>query len=394
MGGEGMKWVAVFTVTWMTAFWGLTPAQAESAGAGEYRAVTGPCDFRFPRDHGPHPDYRTEWWYYTGNVTDERGRAYGFQFTFFRNRLISDAARRRWPVRWSRWRSDTLILLHMAVSDISQKRFVHHRDAARAVPGIAGAAFIDGRVDVFLKKSELIIQGARHRLVGFGNPPSLDLRLVPEKEAVFHGREGYSKKGHAPDRASCYYSFPRMAVRGRLRVGGQWVTVRGSAWMDHEYSTAPLEAGVVGWDWFSLQLSDGTELMLYELRKADGSIHPVSQGTFVRSDGTKEDLVRTDFEVRVLGSWTSPHSGAVYPSGWSIRVPRLGLDVTVTPRLEDQEMVGEGADGIDYWEGSVAVRGRAGATAKEVSGLGYVELTGYAGPVFALQPESGKDDGP
>ncbi|SMC20231.1 Predicted secreted hydrolase [Desulfacinum hydrothermale DSM 13146] len=384
----------VLTLILIVVFCAFPEAGAESDGSSDYRAVTGPCAFQFPRDHGPHADYRTEWWYYTGNVTSEDGRDYGFQFTFFRNRLISDAAKRRWPGPWSRWRSDTLILLHMAVSDLTQGRFVHHRDAARAVPGMAGAGIRDGRVRIFLKKSELILQGEEHRLQGSGDDMELKLVAVPQKSPVFHGKNGYSKKGNAPERASCYYSFTRMGVSGILEVAGRRVRVTGSAWMDHEYSTSPLERGIVGWDWFSLQLSDRTELMLYQLRRADGSVHPVSQGTLVRPDGSKKNLQKADFEVRVLDHWTSPRSGATYPSGWRIRVAAQDLDLTVSPRLKDQEMAGEGLDGIDYWEGSVSVRGRGGVDGREVSGLGYVELTGYAGPVFALQPEPMDESGP
>ena len=353
------------------------------AGAGDdgFQQVSGPCGLSFPADHGPHPDYRTEWWYYTGNLTDPEGRAFGFQLTFFRSRLKPPAHRRAWPQPASAWRSDQVYLAHAAVSDVAGRRHLQAERMARPVLGLAGAGMVDGTVTIDLHAWRATIAPDGHRLRADGDRFALDLELTPAKPPVRHGEDGYSRKGQSPERASCYYSFTRLQASGTLSVDGNRYRVGGSAWMDHEFSTAPLQPGITGWDWFSLQLSDQSELMVYLLRQPDGSLNPASSGTYVPPSGQPRHLAHTELRVEPLSYWTSPHSDARYPIEWRITVAPLELSLTVAARLPDQEMRTPGSTDVTYWEGSVEAEGTLGKVA--VDGLGYVELTGYAQPFDA-----------
>ena len=205
---------------------------------------------------------------------------------------------------------------------------------------------------------------------------SYDLTLTPAKPPVLHGRAGYSLKGSSPQRASCYYSYTRLEVDGHLTIGGKTFAVSGQGWMDHEFSTAMLEPGIKGWDWFSLQLSDRTEIMVFLLRTDEGGISAVSSGTFVDPEGKTRTIGKDDFAVTILDTWQSPHSKAVYPSRWRLRVFPFALDLTISANLADQEMRTSESTGVTYWEGSVSIRGTRDAN--PINGQGYVELTGYA----------------
>jgi predicted secreted hydrolase len=207
--------------------------------------------------------------------------------------------------------------------------------------------------------------------------------MKPAKDPVRHGVDGYSRKGTTPERASCYYSFTRLETTGTVTAGGKTYAVEGESWMDHEFSTAPLEPGTVGWDWFSIQLSDKTEIMLYVLRQEDGGVNPASSGTYVDASGATRHLEKGYFRVLVKDTWKSAKSGAAYPRRWNLAIPLLGIDLDVTSNLADQEMRTAGSTGVTYWEGSVAVKGTKGGS--PIDGHGYVEMTGYAGPVSALK---------
>ena len=351
------------------------------AGDDGFAQVSGPCGLSFPADHGPHPDYRTEWWYYTGNVADPDGRPFGFQLTFFRSRLTSPADRRKWPQPASAWRSDQIYLAHAAVSDVAGLGHLQAERVARPVLGLAGAGIVDGTVTIDLHAWQAIIAPEGHRLRADDDRFTLQMDLTPAKPPVRHGDDGYSRKGQSPQQASCYYSFTRLRASGTITVDGHRHRVSGSAWMDHEFSTAPLQPGITGWDWFSLQLSDRTELMVYLLRHADGSLNPASSGTYVLPSGQARPLGRGDFQIVPRSFWTSPHSAARYPVAWSVTVAALDLELIVTARLPDQEMRTPASTGVTYWEGSVQVEGRQDKM--DVDGVGFVELTGYATPFDA-----------
>lgn len=367
-----LHWTVLLAL--LAAAWAASPS---SARAGEYLAVTGPCDLQFPRDHGPHPDARTEWWYYTGNLQSDDGRSFGFQLTFFRSRIAAPGSEESWPRPASNWRSDQIYLAHAAISDISGKRYLHDGTLSREAPGLAGSRQQSGVTDISVRGWSAHIAIEEHRLDAAAVPFRLALSLTPLKAPVPHGPSGYSLKGSTPERASCYYSFTRLDTRGTIVLDGKEIPVRGSSWMDHEFSSAPLEEDLAGWDWFSVQLSDGTELMVYLMRRKDGSLAPASSGTFVDSSGKPVALDHKSIRIDVLGHWRSPRSGALYPSDWRLRVPSFGIDLALSPKLADQEMETPETTGVTYWEGSIAITGK-GKGGKPVEGSGYVELTGYA----------------
>lgn len=354
------------------------PAADPVADPEGFRVVDGPCDLRFPEDHGPHPDHKTEWWYYTGNLRDERGADYGFQLTFFRSRIVSPVAEARWPEPRSAWRTAQIFLAHAAVSDIDGGRFFQADRVARGALDIAGAVFEREGVRIHLRNWRVEIDGDIHRLRAQDPTLAISLTLRSRKPPVPHGQAGYSRKGEKAESASCYYSLTRMAAEGTLSAGpdGGPVSVTGLAWMDHEFSSAPLEANLEGWDWFSLQLDDETELMAYLLRREDGSPSPVSSATLIAADGTARHIDNDGIALEATDAWESPNTDAVYPAGWRLSVPPAELELRISPLLADQEMRTEESTGVSYWEGAVSVEGtRSG---QPVSGSGYVELTGYA----------------
>ena len=244
---------------------------------------------------------------------------------------------------------------------------------------MAGADQTNTQTDLFIQNWRLRITPHRHHLTVSAEDFSFTLAATPLKPPILHGESGYSRKGSTPERASCYYSFTRLKTEGTLTIRGKPTSVSGISWMDHEFSTAPLESGIVGWDWFSLQLSDQTEVMIYLLRKKDGTLSPASSGTYVDVDNNSRHLRIHDLNVKVLGTWKSTHSDAVYPSGWHIKTALLSMELTVFPQFKDQEMLTSMTTGVTYWEGSVSVTGTKNR--KSIRGQGYVELTGYAKPM-------------
>jgi predicted secreted hydrolase len=355
----------------------LTALPVTGEEAGNYLSVTGPCNLEFPRDHGAHPGYRTEWWYYTGNLNSETGDHYGFQLTIFRTQISPPGADKKWPRHPSAWRTRQVYLAHAAVSDIAGKQHLQAEDVSRAVLGMAGVKIAGENTLVFLKNWSAQIGSDSHVLTVNTADFSYELNFKPAKTAVLHGDNGYSLKGSTPERASCYYSFTRLEGQGSITIGRNTVAVSGSAWMDHEFSTAPLEPDLTGWDWFSLQFSDQTEIMIYLLRKAGGELNPASSGTFVDPAGRARHLAESDFKLQVLDTWKSRQSKARYPSRWRMQIAPLSIDVTITSNLPDQEMRTLGSTGVTYWEGSVSIDGTKNR--RPVKGEGYVELTGYAG---------------
>jgi predicted secreted hydrolase len=332
--------------------------------AGFTRALT-PRPFSFSSDHGPHPDFRTEWWYYTGNLRTAAGRHVGFQLTFFRIALAPGAV-----VRASAWATRQLYFAHFAVTDTAGGRFHAVTRSSREALGLAGASASPFRV--WIEDWSAEGDGSSARLRASDGAVALDLDLSAAKPVVAQGDRGLSRKGSEPGNASFYYSFTRMPARGVVRLGRETLEVSGEAWMDREWSTSALGSGVEGWDWFALQLDDGRELMFYLLRRRDGAVDPFSAGTLIAADGTTRALEAGDVRVETLAHWTSPRSGVRYPARWRLSVPSAALRLELEPRLADQELI----VGTRYWEGAVAVAGSAGD--RPIAGQGYVELVGYA----------------
>ncbi len=351
--------------------WVLVAALAVSAPAGAWLRADRPRPWAFPRDLGAHPGFRTEWWYFTGNLEDPRGGRYGYQLTFFRVGL------RQAPLfPGNPWSVRDVFMAHLAVTDGPGRSFRYAEHAARPGPGLAGAAQDDLAVWVLSWQARRTPGGAI-RLRGFARDFGVELVLEPTKPVVLHGAGGLSRKGPRPGQATYYASIPRLATRGTLTLGGRPVTVRGTSWFDHEFGSHPLGAEQAGWDWAGLHLSDGRDLMLYVIRRADGTREPASSGTLVEPGGRAVHLPGGTFSFEALGTWTSPRSGARYPAGWRIRVPWAGIDLVANPLLPDQELATPESTGITYWEG--AVSGRGTSAGRPVTCRGYVELTGYAG---------------
>ncbi len=340
---------------------GAMPAPALSGRAATRAAPTtgtkqpAVSPLAFPRDHGSHADAALEWWYWTGHLSGADGRPYGFQLTFFRLRDVH--------------------LAHFAWSDIGSKQFAFEEKTHLALPGIAGAS--DEKLDVFNEDWSAREKGGAQKLSVRTSEGLLTLTLAPLKPPVLHGEGGISKKGPGPTEYSHYVSIPRLAVSGALDRKGRTEALTGTAWFDHEWGPGGLPTGIAGWDWFALQLSDGSELMLYRMRLADGAASPFSAGTFIPAIGPPRAVTWTKVALAARTHWTSPKSKAVYPAVWSLSIAPLALEVTLTPLLADQELVTARSTGVTYWEGACRVEGtREG---RPIAGRAYVEMTGYAG---------------
>lgn len=346
----------------------LLPLLSEDDAAGFTRA-TEPGAIRFPRDLGPHDDYQTEWWYYTGNLQTDGGRRFGYQLTFFRRALVppdeSAAAG-----DGNAWRTEQVYLAHFALSDIDGEAFYFDEQFARGAAGLGGAQAEP--YHVWLEEWQAVATGdGGVRLVAETEEVAIDLTLTQTLPPVLHGESGLSAKGPTPGNASYYYSFVQQETAGTVRVGTERFDVTGRSWKDHEYSTSVLEQGAVGWDWFSLQFDNGGALMFFQIRRDDGTIQAESSGTLVYPDGSLAHVPLSGWELEVVDTWTSPETGAVYPAAWRLRLPALGLELEGRSLLADQEL----RLSTVYWEGAVSYSGSWDG--RPVTATGYVEMTGY-----------------
>jgi predicted secreted hydrolase len=349
-----------------------------SLTAQEWKLALPGYPYEFPRDHFNHPGYQTEWWYYTGNLHSPDGHRFGFELTFFRQAIhltsrqaaASDAA----------WRPDQIYFAHLALSDIDGGEFYHTERLNRAGPGLAGASlqqqrYWNGNWQVRwtnLGTGDQQLQAVCDRF-------TLKLNLRPEKAPVINGLNGISQKGPLPGEASHYISFTRLNAAGLLEWKNARASVNGPAWMDHEFFTEPRDNTLIGWDWFAIQLNNNEELMLYRLRRSAGGPGAYSSGTYVDSHGKARFLSASEFSLLPDELWHSPHSNARYPISWHISVPCLGLELTERTALKNQELFGDSRISPSYWEGAVTYQGRM--RSQPVTGLGYLEMTGYAKPV-------------
>jgi predicted secreted hydrolase len=351
--------IAVNTVTW----------QPTLATNGEYRKAIAPQTWHFPADFGPHNDYQTEWWYYTGNLATEAGRPFGFQLTFFRQAIAPTAAT---APNQSEWRTNQIYSAHFTVSDIDGSHFYPAERFSRNGIGLAGAAASPYRVWLNDWAATEVAPGIV-RLQAQTEAVAIDLQVEQTQPPVLQGDQGFSIKGLEPGNASYYYSLVQQPTTGTITVGGQSFPVRGKTWKDHEYSTSALTAGTVGWDWFSIQLDDGAALMLYQLRHEDGRREVTSAGTYIAATGETTHLNYDDWTITVLDTWKSSRSKAVYPARWQIQIPSLNIALEGRSLLADQEL---NTSTATYWEGATAFYGALGE--QPLQGKGYVELTGYA----------------
>ncbi|MGB3542693.1 lipocalin-like domain-containing protein [Rubrivirga sp.] len=345
----------------------VSVAEAMSGDTVGYARADRVRDFVFPEDHGPHPAFKAEWWYVTGNVraTDGTDRRFGIQFTVFRSALAPDTV----GARESGWGANQLYMAHTAIGDLEAERFYDEERFSRGAAGLAGAS--SDPVAAFLGPVRLEATGPADgpvpiRLTGSADGAAFDLEAEPVKPIVFQGDRGLSQKGAGEGNASYYYAQTRMATTGTITIGGEAIPVEGLTWLDREWSTSALSENQVGWDWFALHLDDGRDLMLYQLRQTDGTKDPLSKGSLVLEDGTKIHLDSGMYSLEPLATWSSPLGGD-YPTRWRLRVPDQGIDLEVEAAFDEQELDAT----VRYWEGSVVVTGSA-------AGVGFLEMTGYA----------------
>ena len=356
---------------------GVGPAEPESSAAVSeflttseltgYERALAPRTLAFPRDHASHPQFKTEWWYFTGNLADAQSRSYGFQLTFFRFALAPNEPQTRSP-----WRSHQAWMGHLAITDAANGEFLHAERFSRDALGLAGNSGAPFRL--WLEDWSATATGSAPfplRLLASTREAGLDLTLTASKPPVPHGEGGLDRKGPEAGNASYYYSMPRLSADGELRIGEARRGVTGSAWMDREWSTNSLSPELAGWDWFSLELSDGRDLMLYRLRTTAGESSPFTSGSLIDTDGRSLPLGLGDFVIEAREHWTSPSTGSRYPVGWSVELPAQNLRLEVRPLIPNQEM----NLAIRYWEGAISAQGTSDG--ESVNGRGYLELTGY-----------------
>jgi predicted secreted hydrolase len=341
--------------------------QADTAGYARAEQVRA---FQFPRDHGAHPAYRTEWWYFTGNLYTPAHRRFGYELTLFRIALRPES-----PPHASQWSTNQVYMGHFAITDVSGRKFYFFERFVRNAVGLAGAEAHPFRVwaenwSVQADRAHPNQWRLQARSDGNRDPLELALELNPVKPIVLQGDRGLSRKSATPGNASYYYSLPRIATRGTLTIGEQRFAVTGESWMDREWSTSALSLEQAGWDWFALQLSNGYELMFYRMRRKDGSVDPYSAGTLIDPHGRTTRLRSEDMTIETLDTWRSRHGG-IYPARWRMTVKPLQLSLDIRPVLADQEL----DVSVRYWEGAVDLDGSLAGN--PITGHGYAELTGY-----------------
>ncbi len=323
-------------------------------------------EFHFPQDHGPHPDYKTEWWYFTGNLQTQDDRRFGYQLTFFRIGLNPET-----PQDASNWRAHQIYMAHFALTDVTGNQFYRFERFARAANQLAGAQaepFTVWLEDWKANSEQTFLPIQLHAVQ---EEIAISLTLNSAKTPVLQGDRGLSQKSAEVGNASYYYSFTRMPTRGEIRINNETFQVSGESWLDREWSTSALGRDQTGWDWFSLQLSDGRELMYYQLRKKDGSADSYSAGTLIDREGHVTRLSSHDVELQVVDYWTSHETRVRYPVQWRLSLPEHDLTLEVKPLLPQQEM----NLSVRYWEGAVAAVGESAGN--KITGSGYLELAGY-----------------
>jgi predicted secreted hydrolase len=356
------RWFSAIVAAILTA---LAPAAPPLGAQSAFRLAQPGYEFVFPRDHGSHPEYRTEWWYFTGHLRTTEGKRFGFEVTFFRVGIEPPGT----PSA-TKWDLQHVMPAHFAITDIDAKNFRYYEKLNRASPFTAGAAV--GKLDVFNEGWRLTMNAdGSWKLVAAEGKDAIDLTLRSEKPPAINGQNGISVKAAGEGYASHYYSMTRLAVDGTLngeRVSGQ-------AWMDHEFGSSALRENQQGWDWFSIQLDDDSELMLYVIRRTDGTPDVTSSGSLITNTGEVIHLRNDAFRITPTARWKSPKSGATYPMGWRVEVAPFGIALRIEPVMREQELVTTGSTRVTYWEGAVDVSGSFRNS--PVRGVGYVEMTGY-----------------
>jgi predicted secreted hydrolase len=340
-----------------------TPPQSRRG----FAQALAPREWKFPRDHGKHEEFQTEWWYYTGNLRSEEGRRFGYQLTFFRNALLPQA-----PPRQSRWAFRDGYVAHFTITDVERQRFFYDQRMARGALGLAAAA--NDSLAVHVGAWSAVGGSAAMRLQAQSRFGGIALDLSASRAPVLHGQNGFVRKGEQRGEASYYYSQPHLRTSGLLILDQDSLRVQGTSWMDHEFFSGVQQSEIAGWDWFSLHLSDSTAIMLYLIRLADGAISSFSAGTLIGARREAKMISFGAFEAKPVQWWRSEKTGAQYPIAWQLKVE--GYDLRVTAAVARQELDTRLTTGVIYWEGCIEVSGTKGA--QSIAGAGYLEMTGYA----------------
>lgn len=356
----------------------LTPPKTWSE---EFKRALPGRTFSFPQDHFSHPEFKTEWWYYSGHLQSlsQDKKSFGYQLTFFRTGLTRETRHQK-----SKWSIQDLYFAHLAITDESKKRFKYLEKISRGSLGEAGASLYKTGGETFrIWIEDWSVEGKgpamqNHFLKAGDKHFGIELMLTPEKNPVIHGQNGISQKAEGEGYASHYYSIPRLKTDGKIFLQSKELPVQGISWMDHEFGSTQLREYQVGWDWFSLKLDKRIELMFYQIRQKNGKIDPYSSGTIIFPDGICHHLSEKEFQIEVQKQWKSQKSGAIYPSKWRIKVPGHQIELTLSPTVKDQELITKESTRVTYWEGSVKIDGKY--QGDPMKGMGYVELTGYAEP--------------
>jgi len=343
----------------------LSPLLSTENDDGFKTAITS-REFVFPEDHGPHPDYKTEWWYVTGNLKTKTQRKFGFQITFFRWAVSPNSQQST-----SQWASNQIYMAHFALSDINNQTFHAFERFSREALELAGSK--SESFKVWLLDWSLKSEGKQFfplELNAKQDNIEIQLSLNSSKPPILQGDKGLSKKSLTRGNASYYYSFTRLATQGKITIDNETFDVAGASWLDREWSTSALEKSQLGWDWFSLQLSNNEEIMFYQLRKNNGKIDPASSGSYIDTNGKKTHLKHNQVIIEPKTFWKSP-SGTEYPSSWDLNIPSLDMILNIKSYMNKQEI----DLSVRYWEGAVDIKGKIGAN--NITGHGYVELSGY-----------------
>jgi predicted secreted hydrolase len=346
----------------------LTPTPLSAANRVFKPALPG-YRFNFPRDHASHDEYKTEWWYYTGHLTAEDGGRYGYELTFFRSALDAPQGLQK-----GSWAAGNIYMAHFAVTDLGKKQFFYQQRLTRPGVDFAGASTREYKVWNKDWRARMDTSG-RHLLIANSPEYSINLTLQTDKPPAIQGENGVSQKANCTGCASHYYSFTRLKTTGFIRLGDKRLKVIGSSWMDHEFGSNQLTADQVGWDWFSIQLDDNTEVMLYVMRLKNGGLDPNSSGTLVFANGSTRHLRKADYSIKRTATWRSPNTKAVYPMGWDVEIPSFKANLKIVPELENQELAKKAPSEVTYWEGACTVSGEKNG--KPIKGQAYVEMTGY-----------------
>lgn len=328
-----------------------------------YKRAEKPIKFEFPKDHGKHDDFKTEWWYFTGNLNsiNDLDKKYGFQLTFFRSSLSPNKLERK-----SKWATNQIYLGHFTLSDIYNNKFYYSQKYSRESSGLSGVN-INPFFELWIEDWYINNKDNKYNLIAENDNFKINLSLEETKPIVLNGNKGLSQKSIKKGNASYYYSHTRLKTKGQISINDEIIEVEGLSWFDREWSTSVLEKSQKGWDWFSLQLEDGREFMLYQLREKDNKADNNSSGTFIYKDGTYRNLKKGDFSIEVIDHWFSNKTNIKYPSKWNLKIPSENINAIVTPYINNQELLLD----FTYWEGAVKIE------SNNLKGNGYVELTGY-----------------